>query len=510
MIEILDIFGVVFICLFTIASTFLSYYILSKYSHKREKEYPLKKITRAIIIIGMVAISLIIVLLPIDFLSVSEERNIRIGLNYNFTYLWQILFILLIGIFFINNFFIEFYRSDQEGLKRIIFAFKKPAFYFLGFISISVLYSFLISIRKDAVMLSTSISSFNKSDSSQIIIPEMQQVDITYIFKGEFFEALIMPFFVLATITMCIVGGASLAFFPIELINTYLYRPLPPTAEDIVYAKNCLLKNSEEMIKNGKDIYDEIRKTEINDITNKRQLKMTHKILNNKMHELKRKHFEYQKIYDHYQKIDNLIQQDPLYYLTNLILGIFFGILSLIILSHVLLTITNIQIILNGILTMFKDINHIFLFFFFFLLCIYLIICILSSQYKISLMFSSFIVHHPFKINNTWVDTFLVNNNIIILSLVGFICLIYRSCPVFNYTNTMFFFRDVMINLRLIRMFYRSKIPQFIFLLFFFMSIFISFFMKQGRTLLYEEIDQFKIYLNEEKTMLKNEKMNTI
>lgn len=508
MIEILDIFGVVFICLFTIAVSFFSFFTLSKFSHEKEKEFPLKIPVRALIILGMSLIPLIIILMPIDFLTVSKFKNIRLGLNFNFDYLWQILLLLIICVVFVNFYFVEFYRSDQEGKKRVFWAFKKPVMYFVFFISLSCLYFFTGFVKKDIVLISMSVSSFSKSDGSQMIIPDLVKMHKSIEFQTGFLETLLMPFVLLSSLCFAIFGGASLAFFPIELINKYLYRPIQPSAEDIVYAKNCLLKNSEEMIKNGKDVYEEIRKTEIDQISNKRKLKMTQKILTKKMLELKRKHFEYQKKYNHYQKIDNLIQQDPLYYLTNLILGIFLGIISLIIVFHIILTITNVNFILNGLFSILSKINYIFTFSFFFFISFYFIISIFKSQFKISLMFTSFIEHHSFEINKTWVDTFLVNNNIIILSLVGFIIFIYRTCNVFSYTNSEFFFMSVMSQIRGLRIFYQFKLTQIVFILFFFMSIFISFFMKAGGTLLREDIKVFKVFLDEEKDTLKKEKRN--
>ena len=47
-------------------------------------------------------------------------------------------------------------------------------------------------------------------------------------------------------------------------------------------------------------------------------------------------------------------------------------------------------------------------------------------------MVLSFVIDvNPFKINGTWTDTFLFNNNIIMLSYIGMIIYFMKYCPDF-------------------------------------------------------------------------------
>ena len=68
---------------------------------------------------------------------------------------------------------------------------------------------------------------------------------------------------------------------------------------------------------------------------------MKNKLLNEKVKELKKELIEYEEIFDAFKREDNIVDNNPLLYLLSLILGIFFGLISVLIIIHTILSINN-------------------------------------------------------------------------------------------------------------------------------------------------------------------------
>ena len=502
--DTLDIFGIIFLCLCIMGVFYLSYYIMAAYSNELEKDFPGLKFAKLLIIFGMVLNVIMILTIPIDFLSAVKENNRGVfGFGFNIEYVWKILMINFITIYFLNIFVTEYYRSELEGLKRFIESLKKPLLYFLCYLSfVGIILLIKKNLQSKMVIVGTNYLNFTLSSGNNLLINQKNSFKIIYN-EADLLTAFSAPFVLLGSLYFAIFSGMSLAFYPVELISKYIYRPVPPEPESHVYAKKVILKMSDELINAGVDIYDDRRKMDINPIVDKKEKKMTEKVLKNKVLELKRSYYEFDLINSYYRKQDNIIEENPLIYLAQLIVGIFFSCLSVLIFLHTLFSIKNHKYFLEGFFQKLSDQNNLFAILAYFAICFFVIFSILNSLYKMSLMFTSFLGYHNFLVNKTWVDTFLINNNIIMLCILGLIVFLMRTCnEYFSSLNSKFFFKDVVAKVRIITTFYDYRLTNILFLFVFTISIFTIFFIKEGKTLLGVKVEEYKNGLNKEKATL--------
>lgn len=68
-----------------------------------------------------------------------------------------------------------------------------------------------------------------------------------------------IPFILIGSIYFVSYVGSMMAFFPMRLINTYITRPVNPSAERIVLAKQALKSKSSTLLEKGRGIYNKNR-----------------------------------------------------------------------------------------------------------------------------------------------------------------------------------------------------------------------------------------------------------
>ena len=504
--DMLDIFGIIFLCLCILGVIYLSYYIMAVYSDESEKEFPGFIFAKFLIIIGMVLNFIMILTIPIDFLTAIRKTDTGLfGFGFSIECIWKFLMIFFISIYFLNIFVVEYYRSELQGMKRVLSSLKKPLGLFLGYILfVGVILLIKKNVKSTIIIVSTDYLNFSFSSSNNLLISQKNATRNIFT-EADIITALSAPFVLLGSLYFAVFSGTSLAFYPIELINNYLYRPVPPKAESHIYGKKALLKISDELINAGVDIDDDIRKIDIQSITDKKEKKMTEKVLKKKVLELKRNYYEFDLINTYFQKQDNIIDENPLFYLAQLIVGIFLGLISLLIFLHTIFSIKNHKYFLEGFFQILSDQNNLFAILAYLIICFFVIFSILNSLYKMSLMFTSFSSYHDFLVNKTWIDTFLINNNIIMLCILGLIVFLMRTCnEYFNFLNSKFFFKDVVAKVRIITFFYDYRLTNVLFIFVFIVSIFTIFFIKDGKSLLEDKVEEYKMNLNEEKKNFEN------
>lgn len=81
--DLLTIFGLIFIIFFGLLSAVVSFYVYVKYCHPLDKDFPLVWPVRVIIIIGFAASIFNIFLIPVDYMATYEKRGEKIGINLN-------------------------------------------------------------------------------------------------------------------------------------------------------------------------------------------------------------------------------------------------------------------------------------------------------------------------------------------------------------------------------------------------------------------------------------------
>lgn len=130
---------------------------------------------------------------------------------------------------------------------------------------------------------------------------------------------------------------------------------------------------------------------------------------------------------------------------------------------------------------------------FYFILSLYCCVIIYFTLFTSKKVYSFRTNYYPLKINETWMETFLENNNITLLSAVGFLNFIsYTIFENFGINYNLIYQVLILSRPKYIGYFYHYKIPTKCILVIFIASIFTWFFLKTGREAMNEEIEAIK------------------
>lgn len=138
---------------------------------------------------------------------------------------------------------------------------------------------------------------------------------------------------------------------------------------------------------------------------------------------------DFEEIFIVYKQLENILAVNPLIYTLNCGMGICFLMITLIFVIHTLLSTQGFFIILESILNFTLDINIFFSLFFFFLVTVYVGLAIVKGTIVMTTSLRFLMPIPPFKINQTWTNTFLFTNNSLIFSLIGLIIFYMQYSP---------------------------------------------------------------------------------
>lgn len=183
-----------------------------------------------------------------------------------------------------------------------------------------------------------------------------------------------------------------------------------------------------------------------------------------------------------YKQQENILAVNPLWYTCDLILGIFFLIFALLILTHTLLSTQGFYIILEMILGFTYNLNIFLSLFFFLFLTAFLGLSLIKGTFKGASMLSFIFNVPPFKLNQTWTNTFLFLNNALLLGFLGMIVYFMKYSPVyFRFLAAELIFNQIIIKIGVCNAIYKFQIFEYLFLVFFVVGMFASFFEKSPK-----------------------------
>lgn len=122
----LDYFGIIFVALILAGSAFCSFYLYVRFYHPMDTEFQGVILSRVLIVSGLTAALMMIFILPIDLLSTYKERNMPFGFNFEMTYIWTLISMVVIILYFVNNYFFTYYKNREiKSLKTRLWATTK-------------------------------------------------------------------------------------------------------------------------------------------------------------------------------------------------------------------------------------------------------------------------------------------------------------------------------------------------------------------------------------------------
>lgn len=507
MMDLLDIFGIIAFIIMLVLCFGGSFYIFLTFSNKDEKDTPGIKLIRIQIIISLGILLFLPITLLMDFLTQAKIKGLDFYFNFDLADFPRYCFLISTFVVMVNQCILNFYSNKKKELKsRIISTLIFTGVLILIYCtSVYIVHNVFKNIDNGATVITVQVANFIKSESNRHYMkpPKIEKLIISE--NITFMSSLCIPLLVLSVFFYSIFAGSAFGFFPLKLIDSYFYGATLPDPEDHVLAKRYLFEETKNIVEKGKTVYalrHEVMITEEDDP----KLDLKKDILKTKVLEMKENVYEYKKICDYYNDVENILEKNPLMDLGILILGIISIIISILLISHAILSIKDKNIIMETFFGTIFDQSSIFAYITLLLISYYVIISVVFSAFQFSTMFS-FLDFYPIEINKTWTDTFLKSLNIGILSYLGFLGNINKSVPIFfSFLRYNLFFIRFLQNIRYIRELFRYKFGNYSFILFFCIAVFISFFMKKGKILLKEKVIKAKKEINKQRLLMEEAK----
>lgn len=369
---------------------------------------------------------------------------------------------------------------------------------------VAIIYFFAGTLKFTFTLETTLPSQLKLSELAVVWTPIVATYSRTYSTTTAFLLCLITPLVLVGSITFGVFAGAGMAIFPLELIFSYFNQPTKPNAEEYVLSKRILLQSSERIIAKIRETYDIRRDLDINPITNPVEKKMKLKILNEKANEMKNELQEYEEVFLVFKQQDNILDNNPLVYLGYLIIGVLFFLISILFVVHTFLSLKGYYVLLDGVFNYLAGVGSLLALIVFIFISIFVGLSILKASIKLSGLLGSILGILPFKLNATWTDTFLTNNQILLYSLIGMIMYFVTFMPIFlRFMTSVVIFSQVIAHVSFVNAIFTYSIPEYIYMLFFLIGVVILLFAKSPKAILDEKIKEEQVKLESEKERLK-------
>ena len=278
-----------------------------------------------------------------------------------------------------------------------------------------------------------------------------------------------------------IFGGVGLSALPIDLVLSWQNRPILRPAKDLAETKVKLKHKATDLIKETKDLQDMeadqkaqkgiLSKVKPGGQLRKRKNKLISDIL------LLDRDFKL------YEMETQLEKSNPVVYLGKTILGVVCSLVSLVLWLHVMLYVVlvfggvPINPFLNSLLIWIEEsLGGFFATFVFAGFAMYMLLCVIKGNFKMGLrLFVFFLPIHPMKVNGTWMNSFLFNVLLILLTAVSCVQFCSTAFSMYTRLTTVELMFGMQIKyLRFFKYFYQYNVFIYLFVVLFFLR-FINF-----------------------------------
>ncbi|CAD8086320.1 unnamed protein product [Paramecium primaurelia] len=429
----MDVFLIIIVCVLALLLMYVNVYLLALYCHPEDGGFGSSFFCKIVVVLGLTLSWCQTLMLTLD---VTNERNQQ-GLDMHLC--WIIIYIsVFVMLVFLIPIAIFYYESDDEKpiCQRITLTLVQEFMVLVfAFLTIFLTYFWLrdalvpVTVQVQDATLQFQSSELDLNIDTFTITEEKQDHIATTIDPITFTIGL-MCF--LGYFFLILYGGIGMVALPLDLVCSYGTRPVFKSAAQATEKKNRLKRVVAQMIGYAKKLRDMEKDVKCaSGWWSKRKQ-------NSKVEK------KYQKLVAAVSELEEeceifLLELDignanPLVYIFKLLLGIILFIITLTWLLHILLyviiTIDGIPFSpwLNKLFIQLDAYNVAFLSVFFFgLFTLYLLWCVTKGNLVFSMPW--IFKFHPMKINETWMNSFLFN---IVLILISSVALCHFSTCVFS------------------------------------------------------------------------------
>lgn len=426
------------------------------------------------------------------------------GFEFKMRTWWLVLSVFVLCLIFLNNLAQNYFNVVMSGrrTRKIIAATVKTVVPLLAYMGIvSCIYFANNRFRKTIVLHVSSVEAFDLSSSTDVFDEaHVAKRAVRFFANLDFFHCFLVPFVLLCKLAFSVVGGTGLALLPINLIFIWVHRPKQRDPEDHVLGKKILRDMSEELIKHGRLAHDIQRDIDLNTTDDERELRMKSLNLKKRMLELKRDLIEFEEMYESFNEEDNIIDSNPLIYIGALVLGILLGLLSLLLIMHMILTVAGLYAALEAFFLWIARYNNITSMILFVIFALYLCLTVLYGATQLTFLSSYFLKTHPVRPGQTWTDTFLLNINLGLFGTFGMLIFLLDYCRKYlRFLDADTLFNKILSRAHVVHFLKKGLIFGYILMLCFLTTFFISFFLITSRATMHERVEKLKQTFKQDK-----------
>lgn len=388
-----------------------------------------------------------------------------------------------------NIYAIVYYRSIfNDPNNKNINALKMTGFVILVYCVLGVTMYYVdgsSSISYDLMTFDFSNLDYSEENISYFASKREDSRTVYYETPSGFLAAFLSPMIILSAVIFSIYVGAGMAFLPFDLIQLYNNKPKKPDPMRHIYTKKVLMSRAEDLLTQGKEIYDLKQNIMLTPSENAEEIKTKKNLLQAGINDLKEDMVTYNDMLDIYRKEENIVDVNPLTYVLYLILGIIGFVISILYLLHNLLGIKGIDIVLERFLDSVKVYSPLISLFIFLTLCFTTLITAIHGFYRFSYLSTQLTHGYPVAIDGTWTDTFLININMLLLVTIGNVLYYTQSVSIyFVCTDAYTLVGTILGNFKLHNKLRTFGLYNILFILIFLLSLFSYFFIKSPHEML--------------------------
>ena len=440
----------------------VSVYLFAYYTHTDEKPFREAIVYKICIILGITILWMQLLIMPLDVENANENIGIDMFLQ------WEIVFGLNIGLVLaFLPVLLFFYESDHDMsfLGRV---WNTLIVYQLYIVSLFVqfviwyfagnVYGITYTMSKESFTFACySETTTNCTPADNFVLTQ----DFTFSIYANFYDVMIATMNIIGWILVVAYLGNGLINYPFRNIRNFVIRPKSVTTSYLKSKERIIKGRITDQLFFTKDLKDQKenlvlvkgwwakRKAKTSLTTNnkllQRELVRLEEEVN--LHEVEKKLFDY----------------NPLIPYLKLILGVLGGILSILVFLNVLLGHMITYSDGTGVFGILDEMQYGITYswggpcgtIFYTIVIIYLEICLLEGIMNIGLKLCTFVNIHPIRLDGTWMNSFLVNLQLAMISSLALLNFIVRYQPKFtNGTTASFYFNYQMNNTNGLEWFY--------------------------------------------------------
>ena len=424
---------------------------------------------------------------------------------------WIILYTSLL-LFIFNIFFYFYYQSIKNEEENVSKGGIVKTGIFLGaYLAISTITFLRFNKTFNKINISTvdviNLDLSEKFVSFTATVPESSG-SYRFFYPQALLSLGVSFFYLICCFVFSITVSAGMALLPFALFNYYKNRPQKPDPKLQIITKKMLVSKAEELMIEGKNVYGIKRDMELHPDENEEAIKTKSKILHQRINELKEDLIDYNSLCEEYEKQENILEENPLFYFMSFAFSIVCFMLSFIFFFHIILSVKKFNFILESIFSNLKLVSPLFSVGFFIIFAVYVFFASLYGFYKVMILFKMDSIAYPFKRDGTWADTFILYATVSMISILGFCAIIMISVQrQFSNTDGYFIFIKILKNNLVIDVLTRLQTFEFIFILLFLSCIITYLFFDTPTQMLNDLVQKKQKEIEEEKEKLRNSQL---